>query len=114
MVARKHPSWGPPIDKDSAHHAHPLRTALSSRLRGAVVTVPASHGWGPGSNPMACTFHFFKIGRGLGLAGVCQGSTSAPSSAGTSNVVDNVGREAPLTNRAAGGSGGAAAPPAAG
>ena len=55
--ARKHPSWGPPIDKDSAHHAHPLRTALSSRLRGAVVTVPASHGLG-----MACTFHFFKIG----------------------------------------------------
>jgi hypothetical protein len=34
-----------------------LRTALSSRLRGAVVTVPASHGLG-----MACTFHFFKIG----------------------------------------------------
>ena len=57
MVARKHPSWGPPIDKDSAHHAHPLRTALSSRLRGAVVIVPASHGLG-----MACTFHFFKIG----------------------------------------------------
>ena len=55
--ARKHPFKGPPIDKDSAHHAHPLRTALSSRLRGAVVTVPASHGLG-----MACTFHFFKIG----------------------------------------------------
>ena len=60
MVVRKHPSGGPPIDKDSAHHAHPLRTALSSRLRGAVVTALALHSWGPGSNPMAGTFSIFQ------------------------------------------------------